>query len=72
MPIDSRSWRQANLLAGGKLEAIIRDHLAGGLSITETGKRLYADHSIEVSVTTLSKWVTEGELAAADPEQGAA
>ena len=56
---DSRSWRMADRLAGGQLEAILRGHMRAGLSLAATGKRLYADHGIEVSVTTLSKWVAD-------------
>lgn len=68
MALDSPHWRMADRLADGKLDTVLADYKARGLSPRQVCNRLYAEHGIEVTHPTAAKW-----LAATDtqPEQAA-
>lgn len=67
MPFDSPNFRMADRLTDGHLDTILTGYRAGGLSLSATNSRLYADHGIEVSLPTLARWIS----AALTPERAA-
>lgn len=58
MPYPSANWRMANRLAGGDLDAKLSRLRARGLSLDRIAGQLAADHGIEVTATTLAKWIS--------------
>ena len=47
----------ADHLCGGRLADILRSYDAEGLSLRQITLRLYADHGVEVTHTTVGKWL---------------
>lgn len=60
--IDSTTWRMADRLAHGRLEAIIASHRANGLSADAISRRLHADHGIDVAGRTIARWIIAAAL----------
>jgi hypothetical protein len=52
----------ADVMAGGRLVAILTAHRASGLSYGAIAMRLFADHRIETTGPTLSRWAKELEI----------
>lgn len=59
----------ANRLADGKLEKILSRYGAEGLSLRAISERLWDDHRIEVSHSTVASW--QSLLARTDSEPAA-
>jgi hypothetical protein len=57
--IDSPTWRMADRLAQGCLAERILSHRSDGLSFNAISARLYADHGIEVTGTTIGVWLAQ-------------
>lgn len=57
MRTTSVNFRNANVLAGGELEATLASLRGEGLSFAGISSRLYAEHGIEVSATTVGAWL---------------
>ena len=57
MPVNTSTWRNANTLADGRLDAELRRMHAAGLSHARIVARLIADHQIEVSAPTAGAWL---------------
>lgn len=51
--------QMADRLAGGRLRDEVLDHRAAGRSHDEISRRLWADHGIVVSRTTVAGWIEE-------------
>lgn len=49
----------ADIITGGNLAQIILAECLDGESLTATTKHLHTAYGVEVSVSTLSKWVAE-------------
>lgn len=50
------TFRMADRLAGGTLADQLREMRGDDLSFDEIGRRLYAEHGIEVTRQTISNW----------------
>lgn len=61
--IDTATWRMADRLAHGRLEAIIATHRANGLSADAISRRLHADHGIDVTGRTIARWIAAADTA---------
>lgn len=71
MAIDTPHFRMADRLADGKLDDIIADYAARGLSPRQVCNRLYADHGIEVTHPTAAKWMAALTPVASTPDAAA-
>jgi IS30 family transposase len=59
MAIQTPAFRMADRMVGGRLLEIVREELAAGRSPEEISRTLYADHGVEVSGTTLRRWLAQ-------------
>lgn len=57
MPVASANYRMADRLVGGRLDGILNGYVNEGLSNNAVARRLFADHQIEVSPTTVAVWL---------------
>ena len=51
----------ADVLAGGRLAAIITEHRDAGRSLNDISRQLHADYGIEVSGQTIANWIEADE-----------
>lgn len=65
MAIDTPQFRNADTMAGGRLERILAELVASGRSPEHISRVLYAEHRIEVSRQTVVRWI--GLLGIPDP-----